>query len=146
LEAGILATATRSVGATNESLLRRRLKVSAVGSTVLSIRVEDSSKADAAALANAVAKAYIAIAPQYFPTGLQEQLSNNQAQEAADESRIESLYQDLKANGPTSPPGTIDQSELQNLETSLATLEANDSVLKGRIGANSPVLLQQAES
>jgi hypothetical protein len=141
----VLNRATHSVvPPISGSLLRKRVKVTTIGDNVLSIRVKDGNPAHAVALADAVAKAYIAVAPQYFGAALQTQLANNQEQEIINVERIPILLQDMKMNGPASATGTIDQSEIDSLQTTISALEANDTVLRGELSAVSPVLLQQA--
>ncbi len=141
----VLGPAIKSVSPPiKESLLRNRVKVTAVGSNVLSVTVKDPRPKDAVKLANGVATGYISVAPQYFALEFRSQLSNNTQQEATFEERIQDLSKDLKQNGTTSPAGVLDLGEIQNLETLLAQDETNDTTLNGEIAANSPVLLQQA--
>ena len=129
----------------SEPLLSKRVKVTAVGSSnVLSITVKSPQPADAVDLANGVAKAYIAVSPQYFSEGLQSQLTGDTKQEEADQQRIQDLSADLKLNGTTSAQGVLDQGQIQNLETVIAQDEANDATLKSQIAANTPQLVAPA--
>jgi capsular polysaccharide biosynthesis protein len=129
----------------SESLLSKRVKVTAVGSSnLLSITVKSPRPADAVNLANGVAKAYIAVSPQYFSQGLQSQLATDSKQEVADIQQIQTLSNDVKQNGATSAAGVLDQAEIQNLETVVSADEANDATLKSQIAANTPQLVAPA--
>jgi len=141
----VLGPATKSVSpAISESLLKERVKVGAVGTNVLSISVKDPHPAHAVALANGVAKAYIAVSPKYFAGGLQAQLQYDQTQESYLESQIQLLRNEITTVGASSPTGTLDAGEVGTYTTQLAVLEANDGNLKGQISEDIPVLLQEA--
>jgi capsular polysaccharide biosynthesis protein len=140
-----LGPATRSVSPPiSESLLQKRVKVTAVGSNVLLVTVKSPHPADAVKLANAVAKGYIAVSPGYFAGGLQTQLADNKAQENAYQTHLDALASDLKLNGTTSAAGVYDLGQMQNLETLLAQDEVADGNLRGQIASNTPELLQAA--
>jgi capsular polysaccharide biosynthesis protein len=143
----VLGPATKSVTPPiSESLLRNRVQVAAVGSNVLSVSVKDPHPAGAVALANGVARAYIAVSPQYFAGAARAELQSDQTQEQLLQGQIDQLRQEITANGATSGAGQAETGEMDTDATTQAALEATDGTLKGQISADSPVLLQAATS
>jgi capsular polysaccharide biosynthesis protein len=143
----VLGPATKSVTPPiSESLLRKRVSVAGVGSNVLSITVKSPHPAAAVKLANGVAKQYVAVSPQYFAASLESALQNNQQQEAQDQAKIQELIKDLNQNSTASAAGAYDQGMIQTLANQVAADQATDSITKGQIVTNSPVMLQEASS
>jgi capsular polysaccharide biosynthesis protein len=126
----------------SESLLRSRLKVTSVGTNVLSISVKDPH--NAVKLANGVAKGYIKIAPGFSAGGAQTELQYNKLQELKYADQMAEYKAQMGVDGPSTPAGQFDQVEYGAAQQNLATLLQNDSNLQGQIAANTPVMLQAA--
>jgi capsular polysaccharide biosynthesis protein len=127
-----------------ESLLRTRVRVTAVGSNVLSISVKDPHPVNAVKLVNGIAKGYIKVAPQYAAGGAQATLQANHAQELKCVAQMAQWQARIQKDGISSPAGQFDQLQYNTAQQNLSLYLTSDSSLQGQISASTPVLLQAA--
>jgi succinoglycan biosynthesis transport protein ExoP len=144
----VLQKASHQIGGTSAPALASKMQVSAQTDTqVIQLEVDDTNPARAAALANAIATAFIAVQQQSAQaefTDAAQQLNQELTQVTAQINGLASQIDTLQASDPSSPQVQVLQQQLDNALTHRTTLQTvNAQLIVQNLAANNNIRIFQ---